>query len=318
MADRKQLIIEQLEIMRKKDLAEKKPFQARAYAKVIAGLKGLDSVRTIKDVEGLEGVGTKIRAKIQEILETGRLEAAERAKSAYDASAYDAILAIHGVGPVKARKLIEEEDITSIAELRRAVKQNPKLLTASQKLGLLHYEDLLERIPREEMDKHKDFLASLIPKGKGIKYELTGSYRRGKETSGDIDMLICIPDEHWDDAQRIFKQYIRDLTDAEYIRGVYSLGEHKFMGICGIADGKSRHIDIMITTEAEYPFAVLYFTGSDKFNIAMRKHALELGYSLNEKALTPVPPNTRIPQPLKSERAIFAFLDMDYTPPQER
>ena len=84
------------------------------------------------------------------------------------------------------------------------------------------------------------------------------------------------------------------------------------------ATSTARRIDILLTPEDEFAYALLYFTGSDKFNVAMRKHALTLNWSLNEHGLSAMKDNKAAPPLLLSEAAIFEFLGMEYRAPKER
>jgi DNA polymerase/3'-5' exonuclease PolX len=84
-----------------------------------------------------EGIGKKIYDKIVEILATGGLAAAERMKERSDVGAMDALLGVHGIGPVKAKELMRA-GITSIASLRAAVSADPDLLNDTQKIGLTY------------------------------------------------------------------------------------------------------------------------------------------------------------------------------------
>ena len=78
---------------------------------------------------------------------------------------------------------------------------------------------------------------------------------------------------------------LEKLNELKLIKEVLASGK-KFMGVIQFPGGKARHLDIVKTTKEDYPFAVLYFTGSGPFNIQMRAHALKLGYSLNEYNMT--------------------------------
>ena len=90
---------------------------------------------------------------------------------------------------------------------------------------------------------------------------------------------------------------------------------------------KGRRLDLLVTPEAEYAYAILYFTGSDLFNVAMRKYALTKGYSLNEHTLTPTAGQAQgqtqtqtqpQPPPMKTEKDIFDFLGLVYVEPEKR
>ena len=79
-----------------------------------------------------------------------------------------------------------------------------------------------------------------------------------------------------------------------------------------------RHLDIVETTKEDYPFAILYFTGSDLFNVKMRKNALDQGYSINEYAMTVKKTGERVDEIFNCEEDIFRFLNMEYKLPNER
>ena len=112
------------------------------------------------------------------------------------------------------------------------------------------------------------------------------------------------------------------LNNCGYIVETLALGEKKFMGICKLTGSNEsisihRRIDILVTPESEYPFALMYFTGPVQFNVAMRTHALERGVSLNEHGFTPIKKGIEIPE-IKSELDIFNFLEMKPIIPTER
>lgn len=317
--DYKQLIIDALEVMRKREVAEKQTFKANAYRKVINQLNQYNgTITTYNDVKSINGIGEKIADKIKEILETGQLKAAESVKEKYDLTALDAFQNIYGIGPTKAMELVNA-GYKSIAELRQSLKGNPKLLNEKQQIGLKYYEDLLERIPREEMQEHEDILNQLIPDGSDFQIELVGSYRREKETSGDIDVLIRVPKEMSEkDAIEYFFDYVKLLDGFGYIKETLALGAKKCMAICNIYNGKPRRLDLLLTPDNEYAYSLLYFTGSDRFNVAFRNNAQEKGYKLNEHMLTKLRDDVVDVPYMKSERDIFKFLNLDYIKPSQR
>ena len=315
--DYKAAIIDALDTLRKRDLSEKQPFKARAYATVISQLKQMDGpVTRYEDLATLKGVGEQIQKKIKEIIETGHLQTADKAKEVYHIGALDQLQQVYGIGPAKAKALVEA-GIRSVADLRRAVKQDPALLHEKQTIGLKYYEELLERIPREEMIVHEDILKHYLKDA-----ELVGSFRRGAATSGDIDVLVRIPAGMGAQAVKTqLHKWVQQLIDAGYIHEVLALGEHKCMAICRAEEsGVARRLDLLMTPEEEYAYSLLYFTGSDRFNVAFRQHALKCGYTLNEHRLTPLQklPVVPFPPKMKTEQDIFAFLQLQYVPPQER
>ncbi len=331
--DFKDTIIDAFTVLMKADQIKKDKFKALAYQKVIKQLQAHEGpIRSAEDLEGIKGIGAKIKAKIDEIFETGGLKAAAQAAAAVPISVYDDLLKIHGVGPVKAKKLVEGEDVKSIADLRAKAAANPKLLDKAQTIGLKYYEDFNERIPRQEMDQHAAALeAASNPKmklaGKAdslqqsraqMKLEIVGSYRRGLQSSGDIDCLVNFPRLRSEKSVlEEFAAYVADLQERNYITDILALGPHKCMAVCTIDGTKFRRLDLLVTPNDEWAYAILYFTGSDRFNVAMRSYALEQGWSLNEKALTATAGSREAP-PAKTEKDIFKFLGLKYIEPTER
>jgi DNA polymerase beta len=318
--DYKSIIIESLDTLRKRDVANKEPFKARAYAKVISELKAHEApIASYEDVTAIAGIGDKISKKIKEILETGSLRAADIAKEKYNIVALDQFQNIYGVGPAKATELVAA-GITSIPQLRDTIKATPKLLNDKQKIGLKYYEDLLERIPRDEMLEHEDILHSRLPHTmEDYTCELVGSFRRQADTSGDIDVLIRIPHESTEqEISKNLTDYVNILKDFGYIEEILALGDKKCMAICRMYGGKARRLDLLMTSDHEYATALLYFTGSDRFNVAFRQHALNRGYTLNEHALKPLTADAPPPPYFATENDIFRFLGLRYIEPSQR
>jgi DNA polymerase/3'-5' exonuclease PolX len=135
--------------------------------------------------------------------------------------------------------------------------------------------------------------------------EIVGSYRRGAPTSGDIDFIICTKVK--------LSVFVDHLSQLGYLAEILALGKNKCMAICSL--GTPRRLDILLASETEYPYSLLYFTGSQAFNIAMRQHALDMNYTLNEHGLTSL--LNGVP-PMKEEKDIFAFLGLIYVPPENR
>jgi len=173
MTDYKQTIITELDVLRRTSMSETAgTFKSRVYATAIKTLNGLGPIRSVADlpVEKGNGLGEKVRQKIAEIIATGHLGAAERAREKAPDS-LDVFRNIYGVGPKKAADLVAA-GYRSIADLRA----NPKFLNKNQQIGLRYYEPLLERIPRAEMCRHEALLMAHKASLTGV---IVGSYRRG-------------------------------------------------------------------------------------------------------------------------------------------
>jgi len=316
--DYKQIIIDELETLVKKDTIEKSTFRVRAYQKVIKQLKSLENVNNWEDLEGVSGIGKKITEKIDEIFKTGKLRSAEKARTKHNLQVYDDLMKIHGVGATKAKQLVEEYQIISIDNLKNKLEENPDILNNKQKIGLKYYEDINLKIPRKEMEQHESYLLETLSHlDKDIQITIVGSYRRKVKESGDIDVLVTLRRKTTSEERtNLMCKIIENLKDTNYIKSSLALGDKKYMGIVKLKRKRhARRMDILITSQEEYPFAVLYFTGSQELNIIMRKDAIEMGYRLNEYSLLD---KKEKPIILKSEEEIFNKLKYKYIPPENR
>jgi DNA polymerase beta len=316
--DYKKILIDELNVLRKKEQQDGNTFKAIAYQKVIRQMNALPKIEKKEDLEGIKGIGESIRTKIHEIFETGKLEAAQEVRKDTKMDVIDQFMNIYGIGRVKAVDLVKKKQILSIEDLRKKSEDDPALLNTNQKVGLRYYEDFIERIPRAEMKKHEKMVKKVIQKvSKDLEIEVVGSYRRGEPSSGDIDVLVRWPEKlSLAEGKRTLKKIVDTLVEDEYVTDVLAMGDKKFMGVCKITE-TARRLDIMITPAAEYAFAVMYFTGSDKFNVGMRKIALEKGYSMNEHGFTPKEGYPAAPM-MNTEEDIFRFLGFKVILPKER
>lgn len=302
--------------MRTSETKNQEVFKARAYAKVIRGIKAYpDPIKKLDDVKDIPGIGVKIRAKIEEIIKTNHLQAAEDVKESN--KFFEEVTQCYGVGPSKAKALAAK--VSSMEELRARAKE---LLNDKQQIGLRYYDEFLERIPREEMLKHNTYIKNVVQRiaGKGTYMHVVGSFRRGLPDSGDIDVLLCFPGETQKRQIELFKGVIAAMQKSSYITDVLAAGDHKCLGVCKLVrakDGKHRRIDLLLTPESEYGYALLYFTGSQAFNIQCRIKAKEKGYSLSEHGLDPVGKTAPAPKMLE-EKEILKFLGINFVQPSNR
>jgi DNA polymerase/3'-5' exonuclease PolX len=318
------IIIDSLNVLYNHSIADNSQYSAKAYLNVINELKKLNiAITTLDDIKNINGIGDTIKDVINEILETGSSSVLTQAlpqpqpPQICDHSSLDAFRKIYGVGPVKAKKLVEL-GYTTIGQLRK----NPNLLNNTQKIGLKYYDDLLERIPRIEMEEHQDILTHLITYEMEEKaYELlfVGSFRRNLPTSEKIDVLIRIPEKTpKEEIKTTMHEYVNTLKDFGYIEEIITLGDCKCTAICRMYNGKARHLDIQMTPDEEYAYAVMYFTGSHEFNVAFRQFAQNKGYTLNEHRLLAFKEGVKPVPRMKTEKDIFVFLGLRYIEPAFR
>jgi hypothetical protein len=316
--DKKKQILEILNVLRQKATADADKFRAIAFSKAIKAIEKLPAVHSVADLTGIPGIGSGVKERVAELFETGHLQEAEEAKEDYSLDAYNVLQEVHGIGPAKARDLIKH-GIKTIAQLQEKATTNPDLLTHAQTVGLTYIDDLKKRIPRAEMEKHEAYVRRLLPKE--FEMVVVGSYRRGLPNSGDFDVMITSRSLSELVAASHFQQFIDLLAEEGYLRGEFARGEHKFMGVCRlVGPGRKtyRHVDLLLCKPEEYWYTILYFTGSDVFNISMRRHALSKGYSLSEHGLKRVRDGVPVPPVMNSEKEIFDFLGLEYVTPTSR
>ena len=315
--DKKKQILEILNILRQKATAEADKFRAIAFSKAIKAIEKLPAVTSLDDLIGVPGVGSGVKDRVAELFETGHLLEAEEAKEEYSLDAYNVLQEVHGIGPAKARDLITKHGIKTIAQLQEKATANPELLTHAQTIGLTYIEDLKKRIPRAEMEKHEAYVRRQLPKE--FEMVVVGSYRRGLPNSGDFDVMITSRSLTELVAASHFQQFIDLLADEGYLRGEFARGDHKFMGVCRLPRHQThRHVDLLLCNPDEYWYTILYFTGSDVFNVSMRRYALTKGYSLSEHGLKRVRDGVPAPPVMNSEKDIFDFLGFEYVKPSDR
>lgn len=289
-------------------LKQGEPFRARAYQKAQETIMAYPGdILSPNDLKGKPGIGETIMDKLNEYVQTGTLKVLEREKN----NPVNILAEVYGIGPKKAKDLVDQ-GITSIAQLR----ENQGLLNDIQKVGLQYYEDILKRIPRSEIEDYKANFEKAFPKGTDGKMEIVGSYRRGAQSSGDIDVIIT------SNSPRVFTSFVDNLIKEKIILYVLSRGPTKCLVVAKIpSSDTARRVDFLYTNPEEFPFAILYFTGSKIFNTVMRHIALEKGYTMNEHGIYKMEAKKKgekVQRTFTSEEDIFDFLGLEYKSPTER
>ena len=335
-------ILKQLEYYNRVKL--KAPFKSKIYKEAVEQMKNLNGeVNSADDIKGLPGIGKAITDKLTEFINTGQVKNLEKLKSEYDTDDYenekikqakkDVFLQIHGIGDAAAEKLINL-GITTIEELKARkneeilgtgkVAKKLKLLNATQQKGLEYYEEILEKIPRAEIEEYKTTIEKLFTEAtdnntEDNKFEIVGSYRRGKQESGDIDIIITskVNDKTG------FDKFLDLLKEKDIIKVFLSRGEKKSMVISKLnSESTARRLDFLYTPPEEYAFAILYFTGSKDFNTGMRMLALKNNLTLNEHGFHTMKDKIKgdkITSPeFNTEEDIFKYLNMEFKEPHER
>ena len=295
------------------------PMRAMAYQKAAERLMlfpdDITSVDQLKKApaELKAGLGKTILTKLEEYMATGAIAALNRER----ADPLIALTQVYGIGPAKAKELIAL-GITSVEQLKAYHAKNLKL-NDKQLEGLKYYDDILKRIPRAEIENYKSILTPIFDDvaPAGSKFEIVGSYRRGAATSGDIDIIIT--NENND--KKAFTDFMKKLKADDLIKVFLTEGKTKSLTVMQLPGEGARRVDFMYTPPRDYAFAVLYFTGSKYFNVAMREQALRKGFTLSEHGLyTQVGKikGDRVENEFPDEQSIFKFLGIKYKEPKDR
>lgn len=274
--------------------------------------------------KNLKGVGSSSAEKIDEILKQGHPTVLNQLslENKEMMQVTDLFQTIHGVGKVKAEEWYNL-GYRTLQDLQPLFYNGS--MTSAQKIGYMYYLDFQEKIPRSELDAANRIFQSVFSTADGskdptMKFEFAGSYRRGLQFSGDLDILFC--STRSDGSPVGFGDIINVLVNSGFI--IAHLTETpttKYMGVFRLSPNhKARRIDIRLIKPEFWASSLLYFTGSKQFNILMRNHALELGYHLSEYCLQKKVDRPEIPEApiFSSEMEIFSFLGLKYKPPEER
>ena len=284
--------------------------RARAYSKAQETIMlQHEDITNVDQLKGKRGIGKTILAKFKEFVETGTLKTLEKAKT----NPIYLFAKIFGIGPKKAKALVEKDGIKTLAELK---ERKAEVLNNVQRKGLKYFNDIEKRIPRAEIRVYERLFKKAFDKLKGPEstFEIVGSYRRGARSSGDIDVIITDTAKN----KKIFHEFIDALVAAGVIIEILSKGKIKSMVLGKLKGNPARRIDFMFTPKNEYAFAVLYFTGSKPFNVTMREYAKTKGYSLNEHQFTTLKDKKPVTLSFPDEQSVFDFLQLEYRSPEER
>jgi DNA polymerase/3'-5' exonuclease PolX len=284
----------------------------------------------------IKGIGEKTIGRIDEIIDTGHLS--EIKEKVNQVAAIKELSTIYGIGPTKASDFYENYKIKSIKDLIKADKKGLIELTNQMKLGIKYKDILSEHIPRILIARLDLFVQEELMKlDPNFISVVCGSYRRGKDYSSDIDILITNKKLKSKEQTGKYLKIVLDKLEKFFI--IDKLTESYNTHFQGFASFKKipdlpksyNHkefnvninvirLDIIIVPEQYFFPALMHFTGSGDFNQKMRLHAKTLGLKLSEYGLTKIDPKTNkeITIQTNSEADIFDVLLLKYIPPEKR
>jgi DNA polymerase (family 10) len=297
-------------------------FRIRSYRNAAQAIENhshqiKDIISDPKQVLAIPGIGKGMLTNLQELFQTGKLAVQAELLEKYHPSMLQ-LLKIQGLGP-KTIALIwsayKVSDVDGVEKLARAgkIRELPRMGEKHEAKLLKAIEDYRRisgrfLIDAAEIECQK--ITAYVEKFPGIeKITPAGSLRRGRETVGDLDILVtgpaCTTEEGRQEAISYVAQY-PPLMDV-IARGDNKISFHLRSGM---------QVDVRLLPPESFGAAMQYFTGSKAHNVALRQRALKMGYTLNEYALATM--DGEKPVAGKTEEEIYAKLKLDYIPPEMR
>ncbi|KRX76815.1 DNA polymerase lambda [Trichinella sp. T6] len=300
-------IIHQLESLRDSYKSMNESWRALAYDKAISSIKQCKEPITSKEMlSELPGIGKKIAAKIWELHEEGEIEKVSEFASNEKIQVLKLFNSVWGVGPRTAEKWYLQ-GLRTTEDVQRNVA-----LTGQEHIGFKYREEILLKIPRPEVEEIAKMVINAACKiNNNFVCDICGSYRRGEEECGDVDILITHPDGK--SYLNIVYQLVTVLKDSGFLTDSLTdinWNSSKYMGVCQLKSGSNlvyccpfffrfslfsiinsiceilhRRIDIIAVPPAEYATALLYLTGSAEFVRGVYGKAKSMQMKLNQHGL---------------------------------
>jgi DNA polymerase (family 10) len=289
-------------------------FRIRAYRRAVETIRGLSrelgEMNGSEEFEALPGIGADLAEKIAELLHTGQFAALATLRRQIPAGVRE-LLALPGLGPVRVRHLMKEGRIRGPDDLERALaagKLNrlrgfgPAIRARLTAALADRQKNPVQRVPLSVASQYATPLREFLRSIPGVRQvEVAGSYRRGRDTVGDLDIVIC-------SAQGI--DLARELQNYPDLAHLTSAGETKASGV--LRNG--LQVDFRLLKEESFGSALHYFTGNRDHNIHLRRRAQARGYKLSEYGL--FKGTRRIAG--RTEEGLFAALGLPWIPPELR
>ncbi len=296
------------------DIKGDNEFRIRAYREAVRTIERLpwqiqNLIEEGRDLTKLPGIGKDLEIKIKEIVKTGGLKQLQRLKKQVP-EGLTSLLELPALGPKRVHDLYLQLKIKNKQDLRNKLMQNEvsqlkgfgRKITAQLKKALEQDATKKERIKFKTIEQYLKPLTSWISQDKLVKKVfVAGSYRRKKETIGDIDILAISSDPN---------QVSRRFTRFPEIKDILSQGETK----ASVITNPSLQVDLRVVVPKSEGAALFYFTGSKAHNIKIRNIALDKGLKVNEYGV--FKGGKRIAG--QTEKEIYKLLGLDYIPPELR
>jgi DNA polymerase (family X) len=302
------------------ELKGENPFKAKSYGAAARALETLAEPLSKLVAENrlgeVKGIGEALQKKICELVNTGKLPYYDELKASFPPGLF-ALLQIPGLGPKKVKALFENLKITCVEELQKACDEGQ--VAGLDGFGEKTQAKIIEGIKFRATYASRHLLSTALIVAdpildnlrlhpEVIRCSTAGSVRRSKEIIGDIDFLVSS------------KRPVEVIEYFVQLPGVISVSAQGETKASVILEG-GLQADLRVVSDAEFPFALAYFTGGKEHNIVMRQRAIERGLRLNEYGLFRSTEETRDPALLvacRTEEEIFEQLGLSYIPPELR
>jgi DNA polymerase (family 10) len=259
----------------------------------------------------IEGIGKSTATKIAEYLDTGKIKAHEQVMSRIPHGLLD-LLQISGLGPKTVGLMWSQAGIESLDDLKEKLKTDE--LTKLPRMGQKSLDKIRKSIAFMESTDGRVNIGKALPIAQWFVEQLqtlkpvkqvqyAGSLRRGRETIGDIDVLVAASSDDSETISNFFVQ-LPGVTE------VLAQGQTK----SSVRTEHGVQVDLRIVEPDHFGAALMYFTGSKEHNVAMRQRAIKMGMSLNEYALT----KDDKPIAAKTEEDVFKALNLAWVAPEMR
>ena len=296
----------------------------RSYEKAGELIDGLpESIEQLakepEKLKELPGIGDRMVEHLQEIVKTGDYALRKKLLKKYPASILD-LLQLQSLGPKKVAFLWSTFKAGTVADVERIAKEGklrdlPGFGEKSEQNILKAVEVFKKSSGRfliNTAEASANAIASHIEKaGKAVESVTpAGSLRRGKETVGDLDLLVTLSDGHT--SQKHVDELAKHILAFPGIDQTLAHGENKV----SFTMGNGLQVDVRLLEKENFGAALLYFTGSKEHNVALRGRANEMGLTLNEYALATLKGEKRVAG--RTEEEIYSKLKLDFIPPELR